>query len=156
MKKNSLYFLIMMSLMTGTDAIAQKGPLPFLRDVLVKCSTQVDPRTGIYSYIYTVRNGATSKGKVISVEIDISRDSAGALLGSLGLHFKNARVEDTYRRIAAKLGDQIIPVSFPDLPTYCDAGITVRRTVDFFGPLLRQGQEVAGFTLSSRGTPGIG
>ncbi len=155
MRKNLFYFLLVISLVTNIKILAQQIPLPFLRDVTIKSSTRVDPSTGIYFYTYTVQNGTRSVGKLISFEIDISRDSLSVLLDDSGLQFKNSRLEDAYRRIATRLGNQIIPVSFPSLPTFCDAGITVRRTVDFFRPLIRQGQQVTGYVLSSRGIPGI-
>ena len=136
-------------------ASSQEQPLPFLRDVSLNCSVYREPSSGIFTYTFAARNGVSSEGKIIAFEIDVSRDSNGVNYGSEGLLFKNTRIAEAYSRLAGDLGDQIVPVSFPSLPLYSDAGITVRKTVNFFGPLIQPGQEVTGFVLASRGIPGI-
>jgi hypothetical protein len=155
MKKHFSCLLLVVGIIIPIRALAQEHPLPFLRDVVVRSSVRFDPTSEIYSYFYTVKNGASNEGRLISFEIDVSRDTSGALLDDMGLRFKNTRIEDAYRAFAARLGDQIVPISFPSLPKYCDAGLTIRRTADFFGPLIQQGQEVDGFILSSKGVPAI-
>ena len=155
MKKSTHYLWLLVILPSTLAVFSQQPPLPFLRNVLVTSSVSLDRVSGIYTYRYTIENGLISAGRIISFEIDISRDSSGALLDSSGLQFRNARLEATYRQAVAGLGDQVIPVSFPSLPMYCDAGVTFRRTIDFFRPLIDAGQRVSGYVVNSRGVPGI-
>jgi hypothetical protein len=153
MKRN--IFILVANMLSTSILLTQQPSLPYLRDVSLTAKIVFDATREIYSYTYTIQNASTNPGKIISFEIDISRNPNSIILSDSGLQFKNTRIEDAYKRLAVRLGGQIIPVSFPSSPMYCDPGLTVRRTVDFFRPLIPQGQQVGGFVLSSRGLPTI-
>jgi hypothetical protein len=154
--KNIFRILILLLISLALEANAQQKPLPFLRDVTLKSNVEFNAPKGIYSYSYSIKNGASNTGELDDFEIDVRRDSLSTIvLDNIGLQFEDTLLEKWYMRKSTEVLKSTVPLSFPSLPPYGEATLTIRGTVRLMAKVIRQGQEVRGFVISSKGLPGI-
>src|SRR3990172_695314 len=152
---NTIKILFLSVILITTEILSQQVSLPYLRQVEIRSAVRFDPTREIYSYSYSVKNGATSSGEIDWFEIDVNRDSiSSTALDTVGLQFKNSRIENTYRRMYAEISNSVIPIGFPSLPQYVDGALTLRGTAMLMAKVIKQGEEIKGFIMSSKGLPG--
>ena len=134
---------------------AQDKALPFLRDVRARVVVTYDSKIRAYEYTFSIANEVSSIGDLDWFEIHISRDSLSVALDSVGLPFCSTRIERSYRRAMDKLFPSTVSISFSSLPRFGDALLSSYGTVAFSAKLLRPGEQLSGFVMTSRGVPGI-
>jgi hypothetical protein len=135
---------------------AQQIPLPYLRKVDMKAVVEFDPTKIIYFYSYSIKNGTENTAGLDRFEIDVSRDSIStAILSDIGLQFVDTIIENAYKRMYAEISNSIVPIGFPSLPQYGNGALTIRKTAELYAKVIKQGEEINGFVMSSRGLPGI-
>lgn len=119
MNKKTLYCaLIILALWPITSIAICPDPntmttIPKLAGVEVKAAITFDPMTGIYSYLYSLKNGGESTGCIWRFEIDIKKPEGGIDLRKEGLinapRFADLDAPD-------ESSPPMIPVTFPSLP----------------------------------------
>jgi hypothetical protein len=133
--------------------------IPKLTDVEVHSSVVLDPKTGIYSFSYWLKNGSESTGCIWSFEVDITKPAGGITLSKEGLvnyvPVMNAPKADS---------PPIIPVAFPSVPMrgehpIWDGDISVYGTAswgsDRYTYEIAPGDTLGGFVMTSYGLPAI-
>lgn len=131
--------------------------LPNLRKVNVHAEITVNSSAKLYYYNYTLTSDGINSGNVIRFEIDITRDLNSIMIDTLELRFEDNFTETSFRRHFPALREKIVPVGFPNSPEIWDGGITNNLTARFSGSelLIKPGETLSGFTLMSKGLPGI-
>ncbi len=131
--------------------------LPYLRRVNVHAEISVNSSAKLYYYSYTLTSDGINSGNINRFEIDISRDLNSIMIDTVGLRFENNFAEASFRRHFPALQEKIIPVGFPNSPKFWDGGITNNLTARFSGSelLIKPGETLSGFTMMSKGVPGI-
>lgn len=156
-KENTTTTLIILIFMLGViNTSAQQ--LPLLNDVNVHASVEFNAQTAIYTFKYEVNNGSSSIGDVTSFDIDISRTSQSVAFDTTGLQFKRPWMEASFRRIYPFLENRIIPIGFPDSPSFWSGLLGNTGIASFFGDGrndVQPGQLLDGFVMTSKGLPGI-
>jgi hypothetical protein len=148
------------------DNCGERSKSPVLKEVELSSSVSLNAETGIYTYGYTLKNGALSTGCLSRLEIDIVKPSDSVELSDYGLKDYPRYIHRNVRDLAG--AKEIIPVAFPDLPrrnlpqvgevTIWDAGIA-RGVAARWGASLEQvippSEEISGFILITYGIPTI-
>lgn len=131
---------------------------PYLKNVKIKASINLDAQSGLYNYQYTVKNSQESTGNLIGLDIDISYPSDGAVLKKERLSIpygKESRNFDQSIPPTAKV--TMIPVGMIE-PNGWMALLSVYGTAGWGGGdyvQLKQGQSLSGLRITSYGLPGI-
>ena len=131
---------------------------PYLSNVEVKASVNLNVLSGMYDYQYTVINSQDSTGNLVGLNIDISYPSRGATLKKDELSIPYGKGSRTFEQsvpVTAKIN--MIPVGM-DKPEKWISLLSVFGTANWGGGdyvQLNPGQALSGFGLSSYGLPGI-
>jgi len=152
---NKILIILLLTVFFLQQLLTQQAELPYLTQVEMKCAVTFDTLKGIYTYYYSLRNGVSSNVGVQWFEIDVRRNPKSIFLDSIGLQFKNSRIQNAYRRTNSRTLNASIPISFPSLPLYGDGGLTENETAILSAGQIKPGGERDGFVLSSKGLPAI-
>jgi len=149
--------IVILSLFVCTYTAISQPLYPYLRLVQVHGNSTKNPTSGIFSYNYSITNGGTSIGSIIWFEVDIKSEPGTLTLDTTGLSFKNSFVERTFRSMYPGLQGKIVPVGFPNSPSFWWGGLNHSGTAMFGGDstLIAPGSSLSGFTMTSKGLPWI-
>lgn len=160
MRRIILFPLIALMLLSPFQRVAAqyrylKKPLPRLQ-IEFKVEVRFHPKRHVFLYNYGIVNKPQSTGKVGVFRIDISRPPGGPPLDGTGL-LNNPAVyfKEGYEAHYAKLGDTAVPVAFENAPADWDGNIALQKKASLIGGLLKPGEDLRGFILSSKVLPGI-
>ncbi len=155
--KKSLLVLLSVS----NCAFGYEGPSP-LKNIKVGCSISFDSVKGIYTYGYKLMNPSTNDGQISSMKITIGTNSqSDAVLSSDGLTQCAKYSEDASRRALQKAPS--VPVG-STAPKYwsCNYAQIDKGSLGMFrwgaaksAGLIKPGQSLDGYALTSYGIPGI-
>ena len=133
--------------------------IPKLSDVESRAAIELDSKSKIYNYTYSLKNGSKSTGCIGSFEIDIVKPAEGIELSKEGLvnyiSVMNAPKTDS---------PAMVPVTFPTVPTVnthpiWDGDVSVYGTA-YWGSFkyiyeIAPGESLSGFVMTSYGLPAI-
>ncbi|MBI4050916.1 MAG: hypothetical protein HY400_00260 [Elusimicrobia bacterium] len=128
--------------------------LPILKHVVIEVEVQLSTG-GIFLYSYKIFNSISNTGKIKRIEVDIFREPQSVKLGLEGLTNDASFVEGI-----PVDGSLVVPVAFhaPD-PEKWISGFTTKLTARWSAvesqAQIAPGKVLGGFTLQSRGIPGI-
>ena len=149
-------FLVYACLILLGVSMLQGQQLPYLRDVIFKCTVKQDGSGQIFTYHYKITNGTNSSGKIWTVEIDISRKASSVAYDTVGLRYGRNYIEESFRRAYPSLADRIVPVGFPVIHRRWIPAIANALTAVFFGtPLVSPGQALDSLILTSKALPAL-
>jgi hypothetical protein len=168
MNKKTIYSLLMllMGLWPVNSIAACPEPdtvtiIPKLTNVEVKVNTTFDPKTGIYNYSYSIKNGKESIGCIWHFEVDIKKPEGGIDLTKEGLI--NA-LKGVSLGAPDETSPPMIPVAFPSVPkknkliiwssglsVYGSASWGSRKYINEIMP----GDTLSGLVMTSYGVPVI-
>lgn len=162
--------LLLSVLLFGVDTRAQSNvrtwiiqqglstDYPFLHKVVLSCSISYTPADGFYFYDYVLTNDRENKGDIWTLEIDISRPPSSVTYDTSGLRFTDEFEQNLFRRYYPGAANVSVPVGFPALPSLNWTADIEHDTVVSFNVdtlLPAPGSTVSGFTIMSKGLPGI-
>jgi hypothetical protein len=130
---------------------------PKLKSVMILATISFERSDSMFYYDYVLKNSSESKGSIIRFEIDISRLPNSIMLDTVGLKFGGSELmEHWFREDYRHLQEKIVPVSFFKTPGRWTGSFSNNLTAEWNGyPLVRPGSAISGYTLTSRGLPGI-
>ncbi len=131
--------------------------LPVLKNVQVKTRVTHDA-SGIFRYFYEITNSESNTGEIWLVNIDITRPAGGIELSSEGITNGPRFLRHSSEIAVSRIGVPLVPVGLFSPPNWT-SGITVRGTAGWGSSddpfMIRPGQSLSGFEMTSRGLPGI-
>lgn len=150
-------------------AVEQVGemPMPTLQGVKVETRVSYDTGENIYTYAYTVHNGAGSTGVISDINIDMVSDSMGfndSIIQKLYMRYVGTTMV-SFNEIKARMEPLLLPPGGQLIPYGADApdGWSAGLTRDGYASLaaldraveIAPGTSMSGFRLFSPGVPVI-
>ena len=136
---------------------------PTLKGVRMHVTVEHHRGDSLYYYAFSLANGITSEGEICSFEVDISGHPTTLDADTSGLRFENdGFIEATFRRHFPFLKGKIIPVGLLASPDtshgftwsgHFSNHLTSGWAAD--SACIQAGHGLAGFTMVSKGVPGI-
>jgi hypothetical protein len=119
----------------------------------------VTPSGSLFSYAYTVSNGAASTAGIWRIWLDLTAARNGISLSEIGLTNGECFLEPVAAAVRANPRAQpMIPVALVG-PVAWQCGLALSGTAQWFAPdsalQISPGQSVGGFTVTSPGLPGL-
>lgn len=133
---------------------------PFLKSVDAIAQVSFSSSDGYFYYSYTLRNHASSVGKIEEFSMDLSRDQYTIEYDTVGLRFDTSNSdyeERSFRRNFPRLARYIIPIGLPNLPEHWGSVWGNQRSVSLSNvhDPVPPGGIADGFMVMSKGLPGI-
>jgi len=162
-KENILFALLIVSQASFGQCPEYDLQPPRLSNVVVRSFVAQDGATKIFTYSYSITNGATSTGCIDRFQMDIIAPPDGIELSNVGLVDYPRYVDRSALQFHPQL--RIIPVAIPKLPTFRGfssawfAGFSVRGIVDWVRAIkrfqLEPGATIDSLIMTSHGIPGL-
>ncbi len=155
MKKGAviLIFLIIIFPIFGLAQTYWGGELPSVTDTNLKAEAALNG--DIYTFIYTVSSGKTNSGNILRFRIDIIKPEVGADLSCDGLVNGPRFLKHSSALILSDpKTPKMIPVGLWS-PLGWISGLDVFGQAGWGGAILKPGETLSGFTMTSRGLPGL-
>ena len=153
--KNKITTIFIMSTI-GFSAYGYEGPTP-LQNIIVDFSGSIDKLSGLYSYSYSVKNPVSNNGEIHAIRISVSRNPQTDMdLPLSGLSNCRHHSEAAAQRNMAITPMVAVGSSVPD-GWSCDyqpqgyfsfGSVSARNRI-------KPGASAVGYTLKSKGPPGI-
>ncbi len=150
---------IVLLVIGGQASMLRAQNLPAVRTVILKAEVTSPTGGGLLTYGYRVTNPASNSGSIWRMEIDISKPTGSVSLSSEGLFNGPGFLESISSSVLQEASTvPMVPVGL-NAPSNWDVGLSVHGTVAW-GPdgepfLIRPGQSLSGYQITSRGLPGI-
>jgi len=139
--------------------LAQQQQYPNLWNVEIHAHVTHYDNGQMFIYTYALTNGASNRGEISRLEIDISKDPAALDIDTVGLRFENdGFTEESFRRHFRILKGKIVPIGFSKTPGESWlGGLTNSCKASFSSDsdYVRPGEALGGFEMMSKGLPTI-
>jgi hypothetical protein len=159
--KQRLILWLVLNVFLPTLSLAQGYPT--LKGAHIHVAIEHHLTDSLYYYAFSLANGITSEGTISSFEIDISRDVSSLDADTTGIRFEDdGIIEASFRRHFPFLKGKIIPVGLLSSPGNSHGftwsgdfsnDLTSGWTAD--SACIEPGDSLGGFTMVSKGLPGI-
>jgi hypothetical protein len=163
-------FLFCAGVAKAAEAVGQM-PVPTLKDVQVVSSVTYDSATKLYTYSYTVSNGAASTGAIFGLDVDMASPGTDTFSSDLvaSLIFNVSEFEDIKNPTFNEQKKSLEPLKLPPSDFLVPFGLSVPHgwtgdlTVDGYASFgsgsdsdnVQPGGTLSGFQLISPGAPTI-